>query len=148
VIEHIYALVMPPYGLHGPFFFHLTFVVRYAWLGIAVWTGAGCCAAIVLTVLLVTQLVGRIFIWRAGRPQLRRTLKTLLAMGAVITLVVLACSGSQTRPAHTCSTNKCTVARAKQLSVRQQAVIRLSIVVRRPLISDTRRLRIGSPQIL
>jgi hypothetical protein len=89
VIEHIYALVTPPYGLHGAFFFHLIFVVLYAWLGVEVWTGAGW-AAVVLTVLLVTQLVGRIFVWRAENRSYAALVKTLLAMGAAITLVVLA----------------------------------------------------------
>jgi hypothetical protein len=89
VIEHIYALVTPPYGLHGPFLFHLIFAGLYVWLGVEVWNGAGW-AAIVLTVLLATQLVGRIFVWRAESRSYAALVKTLLAIGAGITLVVLA----------------------------------------------------------
>jgi hypothetical protein len=89
VIEHISAIVAPPYGLHGPFFFHLIFAGLYAWLGIEVWNGAGW-AAVVLTVLLATQMIGRIFVWRAENRSYAVLVKTLLAIGAAITVVALA----------------------------------------------------------
>jgi hypothetical protein len=55
--------------------------VLYAWLGVAVWKGAGW-AAIVLTVQLTTQLVGRMFVWRAETPSYAALIKSLLAIGA------------------------------------------------------------------
>lgn len=54
VVEHVYALVTPPYGLHVPFFFHLSFGASYAWLGVVVWNGGGW-ALVVLTVLLARR---------------------------------------------------------------------------------------------
>lgn len=89
VVEHIYALATPPFGLHVPFFFHLTFAGLYTWLGIEIWHGTGW-AAIVLTVLLGTQSIGRIFVWRAEDRSNAATVKAILATGFAITLVVLA----------------------------------------------------------
>ena len=66
VLEHGYALATPPYGPHGPFFFHLSFAALYVWLGIEVWRGHGW-AAVVFTVLVSTQAIGRVFVWRAER---------------------------------------------------------------------------------
>ena len=36
VVEHVYALATPPYGLHVPLVFHLSFAGLYTWLGIEV----------------------------------------------------------------------------------------------------------------
>ena len=89
VAEHVFALATPPYGLHGPFFFHLIFAGLYTWLGLEVWDGAGW-ALILLTVLLTTQTIGRIFVWRAETRSYAVLVKALLATGAVITLLALA----------------------------------------------------------
>ncbi|GAA0726777.1 hypothetical protein Drose_12260 [Dactylosporangium roseum] len=89
VAEHIYALVTPPFGLHVPFFFHLTFAVLYGWLGIEVWNGAGW-ALITLTALLTTQAVGRVFVWRAEQRSYAVVVKTVLAAGFALTVVALA----------------------------------------------------------
>jgi hypothetical protein len=89
VVEHVYALVTPPYGLHGPFFFHATFAGLYTWLGIAVWNGAGW-ALVVLTVLLLTQSIGRVFVWRAENRPYARVVKTILATGFAVTVLALA----------------------------------------------------------
>ncbi|MCM0676892.1 hypothetical protein NCC78_19690 [Micromonospora phytophila] len=89
VIEHVIALATPPYGLHVPFFFHLSFGALYAWLGVEVGNGQGW-AAITLSALLATQLIGRIFVWRAEDRSYAMLVKALLATGAAITVAVLA----------------------------------------------------------
>lgn len=89
VVEHVIALVTPPYGLHVPFFFHLSFGGLYAWLGLEVGNGQGW-AAITLTVLLTTQLIGRVLVWRAEDRSYAALVKALLATGASITVAVLA----------------------------------------------------------
>lgn len=89
VVEHLFALATPPYGLHVPFFFHLSFAVLYAWLGIEVWNGSGW-ALIVLTVLLATQAVGRVFVWRAEKRSYAHVVKAILAAGFMVTGLALA----------------------------------------------------------
>lgn len=89
VVEHIYALVTPPYGLHGPFFFHLSFAVLYSGLGLAVLDGADW-ALITLTVLMTTQAIGRIFVWRAEDRSYAVVVKTILATGFAVTVAALA----------------------------------------------------------
>jgi hypothetical protein len=61
VVEHIFALVTPPYGLHVPLLFHLTFGSLYAWLAVMVHAGTGW-ALILLTALLATQSIGRVVV--------------------------------------------------------------------------------------
>jgi hypothetical protein len=41
VAEHIFALATPPYGLHVPLLFHLTFGGLYAWLAVMVTPARG-----------------------------------------------------------------------------------------------------------
>ncbi|GIF76781.1 hypothetical protein [Asanoa siamensis] len=89
VVEHVFALATPPYGLHVPFFFHSTFAVLYAWLGLMILDGTGW-ALVVLTVLLATQSVGRVFVWRAEDRSYAWAVKALLAAGFVVTAVALA----------------------------------------------------------
>lgn len=89
VVEHVFSLLTPPYGLHVPLFFHLTFAVLYTWLGVEVWNGTGW-AAIVLTVLLTTQAIGRVFVWRAENRSYAAVVKTILATGFVVTAAALA----------------------------------------------------------
>jgi hypothetical protein len=89
VLEHVFSLATPPYGLHVPLFFHLTFAGLYAWLGVEIWNGAGW-ALIVLTVLLSTQAVGRVFVWRAEDRSYAAAVKAILAAGFAVTAVALA----------------------------------------------------------
>jgi hypothetical protein len=89
VVEHVFSLATPPYGLHVPFFFHLSFAVLYAWLGIEVWNGSGW-ALIVLTVLLATQAIGRVFVWRAEDRSYAHVIKAILAAGFTVTVLALA----------------------------------------------------------
>ncbi|AYF26876.1 hypothetical protein CSH63_05305 [Micromonospora tulbaghiae] len=89
VIEHVFSLATPPYGLHVPFFFHLVSSGLYSWLGVQVWNGAGW-ASIVLTVLLGVQGVGRVFVWRAEDRAYAALVKTILAAGQAVTAVTLA----------------------------------------------------------
>lgn len=89
VVEHVYALVTPPYGLHVPFFFHLTFAGLYAWLAVEVFNGTGW-ALVVLTVLLGTQCVGRVFVWRAEDRGYAHVVKAILAAGFALTVAALA----------------------------------------------------------
>jgi hypothetical protein len=88
-VEHVFALVTPPYGPHVPFFFHLSFAVLYAWMGTEVWNGTGW-ALIVLTVLLATQAIGRVFVWRAEDRSYAVVVKAILAAGSAVTVVALA----------------------------------------------------------
>jgi hypothetical protein len=89
VVEHVFALVTPPYGLHVPFLFHLMFAGLYVWLGMEVWNGTGW-ALIVLTILLATQTAGRVFVWRAEDRSYAAVVKAILAVGSAVTIGALA----------------------------------------------------------
>jgi hypothetical protein len=88
VVEHIFALATPPYGLHVPLLFHLTFGSLYAWLAVLVHAGTGW-ALILLTALLATQSIGRVVVYLAEDRRYARLLKALLVAGFVVTLITV-----------------------------------------------------------
>ncbi|HET6917863.1 MAG TPA: hypothetical protein VFI46_00185, partial [Jiangellaceae bacterium] len=88
VAEHIFALATPPYGLHVPLLFHLTFGSLYAWLAVMVHAGTGW-ALILLTTLLATQSIGRVVVYLAEDRRHARLLKALLVAGFVVTLITV-----------------------------------------------------------
>jgi hypothetical protein len=86
VVEHLYALVTPPYQLGIEHGFHLTFGLAYAWLARRL-PAARRWHRVLLTVLLSIQFVGR-FVVFAVFPDTR--IRISLVPGAVITIVVVA----------------------------------------------------------
>lgn len=88
-VDLFFAPATPPYGLHVLFFFHLSIAALYSWLGVEVFGGSGW-ALIVLTVLLATQAIGRVFVWRAEDRPYAYAIKAILAAGFAVTVLTLA----------------------------------------------------------
>jgi hypothetical protein len=85
VLEHLYALVTPPYELGIEHAFHFTFGVAYAWLALRLSAGRRW-HRVLLTVLLGIQFVGRFFVFAAFTDTV---IRVSLVPGALITLVVV-----------------------------------------------------------
>ncbi|MGI5148684.1 hypothetical protein ACQEVC_20275 [Plantactinospora sp. CA-294935] len=86
VLEHLYALVTPPYELGIEHGFHLSFGIAYAWLALRLRT-ARPWQRTLLTVLLAVQFVGRFFVF-AAIPE--TWVRVSLVPGALVTLVLVA----------------------------------------------------------
>ncbi|MBE1491342.1 hypothetical protein [Plantactinospora soyae] len=86
VVEHLYALVTPPYQLGVEHAFHLSFGVAYAWLALGSRFGRGW-RRVLLTVLLGIQFIGRFFVFALiTEPWIRAS----LVPGALLTIVLVA----------------------------------------------------------
>ncbi|MFC6016075.1 hypothetical protein ACFP2T_07700 [Plantactinospora solaniradicis] len=86
VLEHLYALVTPPYELGVPHAFHLSFGIAYAWLALGSRFGQGW-RRVLLTVLLAIQFIGRFFVFVLVTET---WIRMSLVPGALITLVLVA----------------------------------------------------------
>jgi hypothetical protein len=120
VAEHIFTLATPPYGLHVPLLFHLTFGSLYTWLAVMVHAGTGW-ALILLTTLLATQSIGRVVVYLAEDRRHARLLKALLVAGFVVTLITVLLLCCRSPRATTSSTNGVVItgpARVNQLLAR------------------------------
>lgn len=86
VLEHLYALVTPPYELGVAHGFHLSFGIAYAWLAWGSRFGQGW-RRVLLTVLLAIQFIGRFFVFALITDT---WIRASLVPGALITLVLIA----------------------------------------------------------
>ncbi|GAA3776176.1 hypothetical protein GCM10022225_75240 [Plantactinospora mayteni] len=85
VLEHLYALVTPPYQLGVEHAFHLSFGIAYAWLALRLPAGRPWQRNL-LTILLAVQFVGRFFVF-AAIPE--TWIRVSLIPGALVTLVLV-----------------------------------------------------------
>ncbi|MEQ4304525.1 hypothetical protein ABNF97_24640, partial [Plantactinospora sp. B6F1] len=85
VVEHLYALVTPPYELGIEHAFHLSFGVAYAWLALRLPAGRRWQRNL-LTILLGVQFVGRFFVFAAIPDP---TTRIIITLGALTTLLLL-----------------------------------------------------------
>ncbi|GIG89960.1 hypothetical protein [Plantactinospora endophytica] len=85
VLEHLYALVTPPYQLGVEHAFHLSFGIAYAWLALRLPAGRPWHRNL-LTILLAVQFVGRFFVF-AAIPD--TWIRISLIPGALVTLVLV-----------------------------------------------------------
>ncbi|MEU8082814.1 hypothetical protein AB0B57_04155 [Micromonospora sp. NPDC049101] len=84
VVEHMYALVTPPYELGIPHAFHLSFGIAYAWLALRLRAGRRW-HRVLLTALLGVQLVGRFFVFAAITDT---WVRAILVLGALLTIAI------------------------------------------------------------
>ncbi|MEO3748255.1 hypothetical protein [Plantactinospora sp. B5E13] len=95
VVEHVFALVTPPYELGVEHVFHLTFGAAYAWLALCLPTGRRA-HRVLLTVLLGIQLAGRCVVFTLIPDT---WIRALLVLGALLTIAVLTLIWRPTRRA-------------------------------------------------
>ncbi|MBF9132356.1 hypothetical protein I0C86_25905 [Plantactinospora sp. S1510] len=86
VLEHLYALVTPPYEVGVEHGFHLSFGIAYAWLALGSRFDRGWRRAL-LTALLAIQFIGRFFVFALITDT---WIRASLVPGALITLVLIA----------------------------------------------------------
>lgn len=86
VLEHLFALVTPPYEVGVEHAFHLGLGVAYAWLAVRLGAGKRW-SRVLLTALLGVQFIGRFFFY-AAIPE--TWIRVSLVPGALITVAVVA----------------------------------------------------------